>query len=137
MVEELKFEKYTEFEVTHFKEIMEMLKSRWSGITTEARNNMRNMNEDPVQREDSMKEFKETWFSTCSNSDGLLTKEEFCIFNHKHLCNIKSRLGWAPELTKSDSENIWVSINELEPNSSGIGIADYARYHSIMKMYIN
>ena len=126
-----------EAELAHFKEVMDMLKSRWAGITAEARTNMTTLNEDPAQREESMNEFKATWASADSNSDGRLTREEFCVFNHKHLCNIKSRLGWAPELTKSDSELIWESINGLEPNASGIGLADYGRYHAAMKVYIN
>ena len=127
----------TESDLTHFKEIMDMLKSKWSGITAEARNNMTTVNEDPTQRKDSMNEFKATWSSADSNSDGRLTREEFCVFNHRHLCNIKSRLGWAPELTKSDSELIWESINALETNPNGIGLEDYGRYHTVMKMYIN
>ncbi len=98
---------------------------------------MTTVNEDPVQREESMKEFMATWASADSDSDGRLTREEFCVFNSKHLSNIKSRLGWAPELTNSDSELIWESINSLEPNTSGIGLADYGRYHAVMKVYIN
>ena len=124
-------------DLTHFKEVMDMLKIRWAGLTEEARVNMTTVNEDPAHREESMKEFMMTWASADSNSDGRLTQEEFCVFNHKHLCNIKSRLGWAPELTKSDSEHIWESIIALEPNASGIGLADYGRYHAVMKVYIN
>lgn len=127
----------TEAELAHFKEVMDMLKSRWAGLTAEARINMTTVNEDPVQREESMKEFKAAWAFADSDSDGRLTQEEFCVFNSKHLCNIKSRLGWAPELTNSDSELIWESINSLEPNASGIGLADYGRYHAVMKVYIN
>ena len=127
----------TEAELAHFKEVMEILKSRWAGLTTEAKTKMTTVNEDPVQREESMNEFKATWASADSNSDGRLTREEFCVFNHKHLSNIKSRLGWAPELTKADSESIWDAINALEPNVSGIGLAGYGRYHAVMKVYIN
>lgn len=127
----------TKAELAHFKEVMDMLKSRWAGLTAEARLNMKSVNKDPVQRKESMKEFKAAWVSADSDSDGRLTREEFCVFNSKHLCNIKSRLGWAPELTKSDSELIWESINSLEPNASGIGLADYGRYHAVMKVYIN
>ena len=127
----------TEADLAHFKEVMDMLKDRWAGLTAEARANMAIVNEDPVQREESMNEFMATWASADSNSDGRLTREEFCVFNYKHLCNINSRLGWAPELSKGDSELIWESINNLEPNSSGIGLADYGRYHAVMKVYIN
>ena len=127
----------TEAELAHFKEVMVMLKSRWAGLTEEARINMTTVNEHPAQREESMNEFQATWASADSNSDGRLTQEEFCVFNSTHLCNIKSRLGWAPELTKSDSEQIWESINALEPNASGIRLADYGRYHAVMKVYIN
>ena len=127
----------TEAELAHFKEVMDMLKNRWAGLTAEARVNMTTVNKDPVQREESMNEFMATWASADSNSDGRLTREEFCVFSYKHLCNIKSRLGWAPELTKGDFELIWESINRLEPNSSGIGLADYGRYHAVMKVYIN
>ena len=42
----------TEAELTHFKEVMDMLKSRWAGLTAEARINMTTVNEDPVQREE-------------------------------------------------------------------------------------
>ena len=127
----------SEAELAHFKEVMDMLKNRWAGLTAEARVNMTTVNEDPVQHEESMNEFMATWASADSNSDSRLTQEEFCVFNYKHLCNIKSRLGWALELTKSDSEHIWESINGLEPNASGIGLADYGRYHAVMKVYIN
>ena len=126
----------TEAELAHYEEIMETLKSRWSGITAEAKVKMTIVNEDSVQREESMNEFKATW-ACHANSDGTLTREEFCVFNSQHLCNIKSRLGWAPELTKSDSEHIWESINGLEPNASGIRMANYGRYHTVMKVHIN
>ena len=49
----------TEAELTHFKEVMDMLKSRWAGLTAEARINMTTVNEDPVQREESMNELRE------------------------------------------------------------------------------
>ena len=127
----------TKEELAHFKEVIYMLKNRWAGLTAEARVNMTTVNDDPTQREDSMNEFVATWASAASNSDGRLTREEFCIFNSKHLCNVKARLGWAPELTKSDSEHIWESIHGLEPNASGIRMADYGRYHTVMKVYIN
>ena len=78
----------TEAELAHFKEVMGMLKSRWAGLTAQARTNMMTVNEDSAQREESMNEFKATWASADSNSDGRLTREEFCVFNHKHLCNI-------------------------------------------------
>ena len=128
----------TKEELAHFKEVIYMLKNRWAGLTAEARVNMTTVNDDPTQREDSMNEFVATWAScAASNSDGRLTREEFCIFNSKHLCNVKARLGWAPELTKSDSEHIWESINSLEPNVCGISLADYGRYHAVVKVYIN
>lgn len=93
----------TEAELAHYEEIMETLKSRWSGITAEAKVKMTIVNEDSVQREESMNEFKATW-ACHANSDGTLTREEFCVFNHIHFSNIKARLGWAPDLTKVDSE---------------------------------
>eukprot|EP00606_Chrysophyceae_sp_TOSAG23-5_P001371 GSChrysophyteH2.ASY1.ANO1.589.1 assembled CDS len=127
----------TETELAHFKEVIDMLKTRWAGLTAEARVNMTTVNEDPAQHEESMNEFMMTWASADSNSDGRLTREEFCVFHHKHLCNIKARLGWAPELTKGDSEHIWESINGLEPNTNGISLANYGRYHAVMKVYIN
>ena len=127
----------TEADLAHFEEIMDMLKSRWAGITAEARVNMTTVNEDPAQREESMNEFMATWDSADSTSDGRLTREEFCIFNYEHLRNIKSRLGWAPKLTRSDSERIWNSINALEPTTEGITLSDYGRYHAVMKEYIN
>ena len=115
---------------------MEMLKNRWSGIPAEAKVKMATVNDDSVQREESMNEFKATW-ACHANSDGTLTREQFCVFNRKHLSNIKARLGWAPDLTKVDSEHIWEAIHALNPDISGISLADYSRYHAVMKNYIN
>ena len=115
---------------------MEILKSRWSGIPAEAKVKMATVNDDSVQREESMNEFKATW-TRHANSDGTLTREEFCVFNHKHLSNIKARLGWAPDLTKVDSEHIWEAIHALNPDINGISLADYSRYHAVMKNYIH
>ena len=97
---------------------------------------MTTVNDDSVQREESMNEFKATW-ARHANSDGILTRKEFCNFNHKHLSNIKARLGWAPDLTKVDSERIWEAIHALNPDVSGISLADYSRYHAVMKNYIH
>lgn len=127
----------TEAELVHYKEVMHMLKSRWSGITAEAKVKMTTLNEDSVQYKESMNEFKTAWASADVNSNGTLTREEFCVFNHKHLSNIKARLGWAPDLTKGDSEHIWEAIHALNPDVSGISVADYGRYHAVMKEYIN
>ena len=77
-----------------------------------------------------------TWASAASNSDGRLTREEFCVFNHIHFSNIKARLGWAPDLTKVDSEHIWEAIHALNPDTNGIRLAHYSRYHAVMKKYI-
>ena len=126
----------TTAELAHDEEVMEMLKNRWSGIPAEAKVKMATVNDDSVQREESMNEFKATW-ACHANSDGTLTREEFCVFNHKHLSNIKARLGWAPDLTKVDSEHIWEAIHALNPDTSGISLADYSRYHAVMKNYIN
>ena len=115
---------------------METLKSRWSGITAEAKVKMTIVNEDSVQREESTNEFKATW-ACHATSDGTLTREKFCVFNHKHLSNSKARLGWAPDLTKVDSERIWEAIHALNPGVSGISLADYSRYHAVMKNYIH
>ena len=115
---------------------MEILKSRWSGIPAEAKVKMATVNDDSVQREESMNEFKATW-ACHANSDGTLTREQFCAFNREHLSNIKARLGWAPDLTKVDSEHIWEAIHALNPDTSGISLADYSRYHAVMKNYIN
>ena len=93
----------TTAELAHYEEVMEMLKNRWSGIPAEAKVKMATVNDDSVQREESMNEFKATW-ACHANSDGTLTREEFCVFNHKHLSNIKARLGWAPDITKVDSD---------------------------------
>ena len=126
----------TEAELAHYEEVMEILKSRWSGIPAEAKVKMATVNDDSVQREESMNEFKATW-TRHANSDGTLTREEFCVFNHKHLSNIKARLGWAPDLTKVDSEHIWEAIHALNPDINGISLADYSRYHAVMKNYIH
>ena len=127
----------TEAELAHYKEVMKTLKSRWAGITAEAKVKMVTVNEDSVQREESMNEFKAAWASADTNSNGTLTWEEFCVFNHKHLKNVKARLGWAPDLTKGDSERIWEAIHALNPDVSGISLADYSRYHAVMKNCIN
>ena len=127
----------TEAELAHYKEVMKTLKSRWAGITAEAKVKMVTVNEDSVQREESMNEFKAAWASADTNFDGTLTREEFCVFNHKHLKNVKARLGWAPDLTKGDSEHIWEAIHALNPDVSGISLADYSRYHAVMKNCIN
>ena len=103
---------------------METLKSRWSGITAEAKVKMTIVNEDSVQREESTNEFKATW-ACHATSDGTLTREKFCVFNHKHLSNSKARLGWAPDLTKVDSERIWEAIHALNPDVSGISPVSY------------
>ena len=116
---------------------MKTLKSRWAGITAEAKVKMVTVNEDSVQREESMTEFKAAWASADTNSHGTLTRGEFCVFNHKHLKNVKARLGWAPDLTKGDSERIWEAIHALNPDVSGISLADYSRYHAVMKNCIN
>jgi len=126
----------TEAELAHYEEVMEILKSRWSGIPAEAKVKMATVNDDSVQREESFNEFKALW-ACHANSDGTLTREQFCVFNHKHLSNIKARLGWAPDLTKVDSEHIWEAIHALHPDISGISLADYSRYHAVMKNYIN
>ena len=72
----------TEAELAHFEEVMEIFKSRWSGIPAEAKVKMATVNDDSVQREESMNEFKATW-ARHANSDGILTRKEFCNFNHK------------------------------------------------------
>ena len=125
----------TEAEVAHYEEVMEILKSRWSGIPAEAKVKMATVNDDSVQREESMNEFKATW-ARHANSDDTLTREEFCAFNRNHLSNIKARLGWAPDLTKVDSEHIWEAIHALNPDTNGIRLAHYSRYHAVMKKYI-
>ena len=125
----------TEAELAHYEEVMEILKSRWSGIPAEAKVKMATVNDDSVQREESFNEFKALW-ACHANSDGTLTREQFCVFNHKHLSNIKARLGWAPDLTKVDSEHIWEAIHALHPDISGISLAAYSRYHAVMKNYI-
>ena len=130
-------EPVTEAELAHFEEVMDMLKSRWAGITAEAKVKMTTVNEDSTERVESMNEFKAAWNSADANSDGMLTRDEFCIFNDNHLRNIKARLGWAPNLTQSDSEHIWEAIHALNSNVSGISLTDYGRYHSVMKEYIN
>ena len=127
----------TEAELAHYKEVMDMLKSRWAGMTAEARDNMTTVNEDATQREESMNEFKAAWNSADANSDGTLTREEFCVFNRTHLRNIKARLGWAPNLTEGDSEHIWETIHTLSSTANGISLADYGRYHAVMKVYIH
>ena len=43
----------------------------------------------------------------------------------------------APDLTKVDSERIWEAIHALNPDVSGISLADYSRYHAVMKNYID
>jgi len=116
---------------------MDMLKSRWAGLTAEAKVKMTAVNEDSTLREESMNEFKAAWASSDAKADGKLTREEFCDFNQKHLSNIKTRLGWAPELSKDDSEQIWEAIHALNPDGGGISMADYGRYHAVMKKYIN
>ena len=88
----------TEAELAHYEEVMEILKSRWSGIPAEAKVKMATVNDDSVQREESMNEFKATW-ARHANSDDTLTREEFCAFNRNHLSNIKARLGWAPAVS--------------------------------------
>ena len=98
---------------------------------------MKNVNEDSAQREESMNEFKAAWASADTSSDGTLTREEFCVFNGNHLRNIKARLGWAPDFARGDSERIWEAIHALNPTKSGISLADYGRYHAVMKEYIN
>ena len=64
----------TEAELAHYKEVMKTLKSRWAGITAEAKVKMVTVNEDSVQREESMTEFKAAWASADTNSDGTLTR---------------------------------------------------------------
>ncbi len=32
---------------------------------------------------------------------------------------------------------IWEAIHALNPDDGGIGMADYGRYHAVMKLYIN
>ena len=114
---------------------MTMLQTRWAGLTAEAKTKMAAVNEDATQREESMAEFMATWNSHAV--DGKLTRENFVLFNQRHLSNVRSRLGWAPDLTTEDSEMIWEAIYALNPDDGGIGMADYGRYHSVMKMYIN
>ena len=64
---------------------MKTLKSRWAGITAEAKVKMATLNEDSVQREESMNEFKTAWASADVNSDGTLTREEFCVFKERYV----------------------------------------------------
>ena len=61
----------TTAELAHYEEVMEMLKNRWSGIPAEAKVKMATVNDDSVQREESMNEFKATW-ACHGNSDGTL-----------------------------------------------------------------
>ena len=122
-------------DVEHYRDVMTMLQSRWAGLTAEARANMAAVNEDATQREESMAEFMATWATHAV--DGKLTRDGFVAFNRRHLQNIKARLGWAPDLTTDDSEMIWEAIHALNPDDGGIGMADYGRYHSVMKLYIN
>jgi hypothetical protein len=122
-------------DVEHYRDVMTMLQTRWAGLTAEAKTKMAAVNEDATQREESMAEFMATWNSHAV--DGKLTRENFVLFNQRHLQNIKARLGWAPDLTTEDSEMIWEAIHALNPDGGGIGMADYGRYHSVMKLYIN
>ena len=122
-------------DVEHYRDVMTMLRSRWAGLTAEAKTNMAAVNEDATQREESMAEFMATW--NAHAVDGKLTRENFVLFNQRHLSNVRSRLGWAPDLTNEDSEMIWEAIHALSPDDGGIGMADYGRYHAVMKMYIN
>jgi hypothetical protein len=122
-------------DVEHYRDVMTMLQTRWAGLTAEAKTKMAAVNEDSTQREESMAEFMATWNSHAV--DGKLTRENFVLFNQRHLQNIKARLGWAPDLTNEDSEMIWEAIHALNPDDGGIGMADYGRYHAVMKLYIN
>ena len=122
-------------DVEHYRDVMTMLQTRWAGLTAEAKTKMAAVNEDATQREESMAEFMATWNSHAV--DGKLTRENFVLFNQRHLQNIKARLGWAPDLTNEDSEMIWEAIHALNPDDGGIGMADYGRYHAVMKLYIN
>ena len=122
-------------DVEHYRDVMTMLQTRWAGLTAEAKTKMAAVNEDATQREESMAEFMATWNSHAV--DGKLTRENFVLFNQRHLQNIKARLGWAPDLTTEDSEMIWEAIHALNPDDGGIGMADYGRYHAVMKLYIN
>ena len=119
----------------HYRDVMLVLQSRWAGLTADAKIKMAAVNEDPTQREESMTEFMATWAAYAV--DGKLTRENFILFNRRHLSNVGSRLGWAPDLTTEDSEMIWDAIHALNPDDGGIGMADYGRYHNVMKMYIN
>ncbi len=122
-------------DVEHYKDVMTMLRSRWAGLTAEAKTKMAAVNEDATQREESMAEFMATW--NAHAVDGKLTRENFVLFNQRHLSNVRSRLGWAPDLTTEDAEMIWEAIHALNPDGGGIGMADYGRYHAVMKLYIN
>ena len=122
-------------DVEHYRDVMTMLQTRWAGLTAEAKTKMAAVNEDATQREESMAEFMATWNSHAV--DGKLKRENFVLFNQRHLQNIKARLGWAPDLTNEDSEMIWEAIHALNPDDGGIGMADYGRYHAVMKLYIN
>ena len=122
-------------DVEHYRDVMTMLRSRWAGLTVEAKTKMAAVNEDATQREESMAEFMATW--NAHAVDGKLTRDGFVAFNRQHLQNIKARLGWAPDLTTEDSELIWEAIHALNPDDGGIGMADYGRYHAVMKLYIN
>ena len=122
-------------DVEHYRDVMTMLRSRWAGLTAEAKTKMAAVNEDATQREESMAEFMATW--NAHAVDGKLTRENFVLFNQRHLSNVRSRLGWAPDLTTEDSELIWEAIHARHPDEGGIGLADYGRYHAVMKLYIN
>ena len=119
----------------HYKDVMTMLRSRWAGLTADAKAKMAAVNDDATQREESMAEFMATW--NAHAVDGKLTRDGFVAFNRRHLQNIKARLGWAPDLTTEDSELIWEAIHARNPDDGGIGMADYGRYHAVMKLYIN
>ena len=127
----------TEAELAHFEGVMRMLKSRWAGLPAEARANMRMVNEDPARREESMGAFVKAWAAADSDSDGRLTRDEFRAFNRQHLRGVRAMLGWAPEITDADSERIWESLDRLDPEAGGVGLADYGRYHAVMKVHIN
>ena len=126
----------TEAELAHFEGVMGMLKSRWAGLPAEARANMRTVNEDPARREESMGAFVKAW-EAAADSDGRMTRDEFRAFNRQHLRGVREMLGWAPEITDADSECIWESLDGLDPKVGGVGLADYGRYHAVMKVHIN
>jgi hypothetical protein len=113
---------------------LDLLKDRWAGLTSEGMANLTAVNEDVALRDESMKEFRETWTAADIDSDGNLSRDEFINFQIKHNYNIKLRIGWAPELTTDDLAMIWDTIHALDDSKLiGITMQQYGRYHACVK----